>query len=273
MRRHYHENVLTNLPFGVRFYTSDVTTSGYVPLHWHSSLELLCVYEGELTLHIDSREYHVGPGQFIVVSSGLLHDVANTPNRAIVMQVPMKSMQLFEPHPERLQFNAEKPAPHAAYTAVLEQAKRMARLIQKQPPGYLYDVGNSYLTILKILTVCFCEDAPLAPSANETIKDVLSYIGEHYAEKLTVDELARVAGYNGNYLSRLFHETTGKTLISYIYEVRLTHFYEGLVRTEMDIGQLMEQNGLKNQRTAREMFLKLYGQRPLAVRKRSRERR
>ena len=149
----------------------------------------------------------------------------------------------------------------------------MARLIQKQPPGYLYDVGNSYLTILKILTVCFCEDAALAPSANETIKDVLSYIGEHYAEKLTVDELARVAGYNGNYLSRLFHETTGKTLISYIYEVRLTHFYEGLVRTEMDIGQLMEQNGLKNQRTAREMFLKLYGQRPLAVRKRSRERR
>ena len=161
MRRHYHETVLTNLPFGVRFYTSDVTTSGYVPLHWH----------------------------------------------------------------------------------------------------------------IKILTVCFCEDAPLAPSANETIKDVLSYIGEHYAEKLTVDELARVAGYNGNYLSRLFHETTGKTLISYIYEVRLTHFYEGLVRTEMDIGQLMEQNGLKNQRTAREMFLKLYGQRPLAVRKRSRERR
>lgn len=55
--------------------------------------------------------------------------------------------------------------------------------------------------------------------------------------------------------------------------MRLTHFYEGLVRTEMDIGQLMEQNGLKNQRTAREMFLKLYGQRPLAVRKRSRERR
>lgn len=55
--------------------------------------------------------------------------------------------------------------------------------------------------------------------------------------------------------------------------MRLTHFYEGLVRTEMGIGQLMEQNGLKNQRTAREMFLKLYGQRPLAVRKRSRERR
>ena len=270
MRRNYHETVLTNLPFGVRFYRSDVTTSGYVPLHWHSSLELLCVYEGELTLHVDSHAHHVGPGQFIVVSSGLLHDVANTPNRATVLQVPMKTMQFFELHPERLKFNAERPAPRAAYEAVLEHAKRMAQLIDRQPQGYLYDVGNSYLSILKILMLHFCEKEPLAPSANETIKDVLSYIGEHYAEKLTVDELAGVAGYNGNYLSRLFHERTGKTLVSYIYEVRLAHFYDDLVRTETDIGRLLETNGLKNQRMAREMFLKLYGEKPLAVRKRAR---
>ena len=182
MRRHYHENVLTNLPFGVRFYTSDVKVSGYVPLHWHSSLELLCVYEGELTLHIDSREHHVGSGQFIVVSSGLLHDVANTPNRATVLQVPMKTMRFFEPHPERLQFHAEKRAPRKAYEAVLAESQRMARLIAGQPTGYLYDVGVAYLHILKLLTTYFCESELLAPSANEAVKDVLSYIGEHYAE-------------------------------------------------------------------------------------------
>lgn len=271
MRRHYHENVLTNLPFGVRFYTSDVKVSGYVPLHWHSGLELLCVYEGELVLHIDSREHHVGSGQFIFVSSGLLHDVANTPNRATVLQVPMKTMRFFEPHPERLQFHAEKRAPRKAYEAVLAESQRMARLIAGQPTGYLYDVGVAYLHILKLLTTYFCESELLAPSANEAVKDVLSYIGEHYAEKLTVDELASVAGYNANYLSRLFHETTGKTLISYVYEVRLAHFYDALVQTDEPISRLMEEHGLKNQRIAREMFVKLYGERPLALRKKYRK--
>ena len=37
------------------------------------------------------------------------------------------------------------------------------------------------------------------------------------------------------------------------------------------ISRLMEEHGLKNQRIAREMFVKLYGERPLALRKKYRQ--
>lgn len=50
MSSSHHEYVVSNLPLGVRFYQSDVTTSGYVPFHWHNSIEVLLVLNGELTV-------------------------------------------------------------------------------------------------------------------------------------------------------------------------------------------------------------------------------
>ncbi|MCF7523098.1 hypothetical protein L3X07_06575 [Levilactobacillus brevis] len=51
MRQH-HENVISNLDIGIRFYESTVTASGYVPFHWHSSIELVCVLTGQTDLSV-----------------------------------------------------------------------------------------------------------------------------------------------------------------------------------------------------------------------------
>ena len=49
------------------------------------------------------------------------------------------------------------------------------------------------------------------------------------------------------------------------------HVEDALVQTDEPISRLMEEHGLKNQRIAREMFVKLYGERPLALRKKYRQ--
>lgn len=36
----HHENVVVNTSIGIRFWRSEVSTRGYVPFHWHSSIEL-----------------------------------------------------------------------------------------------------------------------------------------------------------------------------------------------------------------------------------------
>lgn len=55
MSSSHHEYVVSNLPLGVRFYQSDVTTSGYVPFHWHNSIEVLLVLNGELTVTMNRK--------------------------------------------------------------------------------------------------------------------------------------------------------------------------------------------------------------------------
>lgn len=266
MSKGHHESVLMNLPLGIRFYESNVNSSGYVPFHWHSSLELLYVLEGRLKLTIDGKEYIVGRNEFIAVSSGQIHDVENTPNHAMVLQVPLVILNKFERSPETLHFAVKKSSNTAAYHEVIEMFKHLNDALRNKKPGYLYDAEIALIQILKRLVLFFTLPESLKISAQDPIKDIIIYINEHYKEKITVEQLADIGGYNQNYLSRLFRSITGTTLIHYIYQVRLSHFYTALLHTDTDIHYLMEEYGLKNQRTSRELFKKMYGMLPQEVR-------
>ncbi|WP_225363960.1 cupin domain-containing protein [Levilactobacillus brevis] len=103
MRQH-HENVISNLDIGIRFYESTVTTSGYVPFHWHGSIELVCVLAGQLTFQFDGVAHVIQANQFEVISSGVIHDVTNTPNHALVLQIPLPFIEKYVKDPATLNF-------------------------------------------------------------------------------------------------------------------------------------------------------------------------
>jgi len=266
MKKEHHENVMINLPLGIRFYESNVDTFGYVPFHWHSSLELLYVIDGQLKLTIEGKEHIIGCNEFIAISSGQIHDVENTPNHAMVLQVPLIVMDKFERSPESLNFDVEKSSNPIAYNEIISMFKNLNTAWSNRKNGYLYDVEIALMQILKRLVLFFTLPEPLKTSAQTPLKDIIIYINEHYKEKITVEKIASIGGYNPNYLSRLFKNITGSTLINYIYQVRLSHFYTALLHTDTEIHALMAKYGLKNQRTSRELFYKIYGMMPQEAR-------
>ncbi len=265
--REKHEVVLTNLPLGIRFYESNVNTSGYVPFHWHNSIELLCVLEGTLQLFVNGRAHTVSNGQCIAISSGMIHDVANTPNRALVLQIPLHILKSFTPAPQLLHFHVSQNKNYKAHEALFRQFLQMNQILQKKKKGYLFDAEIALARILKILFLYFTDEKPLCSKISSNIQEILIYINEHYAQPMSVQELAKMAGYNPNYLSRIFHSQMGTTLNEYIYRVRLTHFHDGLLNTDRSIKDLMTECCLHNQRTTREIFQKIYGCLPLENRK------
>lgn len=263
-----HETVLTNLPLGIRFYESFVSTSGYVPFHWHNSIEVLCVLDGRLQLIVNGTSHTLNAGDCIAISSGLVHDVANTPNHAFVLQLPLHILSPFVASPQHLHFNIVKEKHPTAYKAMLNNFHKMNEIIQTKKKGFLFDAELCLIRILKILVIYFTETKPLQGRVSNSIQEMLAYINEHFSESLSVKELAIQAGYNANYLSRLFHEQTGMTLLDYIYRIRLTHFHAKLIKTDTAIKELMLECGLTNERTTREFFQKIYGALPLEIRKR-----
>lgn len=67
--------------------------------------------------------------------------------------------------------------------------------------------------------------APSAPpgedSVHPTVRKVLAVIGEEYAEKLTLEELARRMRITPEYLSYLFHRNLGIKFATYLKQVRM----------------------------------------------------
>ena len=76
-----------------------------------------------------------------------------------------------------------------------------------------------------------------------TIRFVKRYVKEHLNEDLSLSQISDVTGYNPTYLSRLFKEQTGETLIRYITRKRMDHITMLMKDPQLSMQQIMESAG------------------------------
>lgn len=76
-----------------------------------------------------------------------------------------------------------------------------------------------------------------------TISFVKRYVKEHLNEDLSLSQISDVSGYNPTYLSRLFKEQTGETLIKYINRKRMDYITLLMKDPQLPIQQIMEAAG------------------------------
>ncbi len=261
----HHENIVSNLSIGIRFWESIVETSGYVPFHWHSSIEIVYVKEGKLNFHFDGKCHIVEPGTFIAVSSGVVHDVVNTPNSALVLQIPLKFIEPYYAHPEMLKFTIDKTKTEACANFIT-LLNNLNQVIKTQSAGYLFDCGAILLMLVKNLIFNFSEQTAQSQTQPDNVKELLVYLQQHYRDPISLTDLAHQFGYNPSYLSRRFKERMGVSLIHYVYYIRLNAFYQDLIKSGTPINTLFQKHGLTNKRTARKLFKEIFGVLPNEVR-------
>jgi len=94
------------------------------------------------------------------------------------------------------------------------------------------------------------------------ISTVLEYIGKHYANPITLNELAGVVNLNTDYLSRLFKEEVGCNFITYLTQVRLENAAIMLRETDMKIYEIAEAVGYPNLSYFSRNFKRYHGVNP-----------
>lgn len=260
----HHENVVVNTNIGIRFWRSEDPNHGYVPFHWHSSIEIVCVLKGKVIFSINGQRFEIGPNEFIMVPSGIVHAVANEPNTAYVLQIPLNAVKPYIAHPERAIFRNGN-IHSTAYQRAVQLIQELGFLQTRHPDGYLFDTQIVFVQLLKTMFLKLSDPQKEMPK-DDNIKQLIIYINDHHNEKLTVASLARHFGYNANYLSRLFSNKMGISLIHYIYLVKLNQLYFDLLHTATPVEQLFQQNGLTNPRTARQLFREMFGMLPNQLR-------
>lgn len=58
----------------------------------------------------------------------------------------------------------------------------------------------------------------------------------------------------------------GMSFLQYVNEVRISHIYQDLIRTDTPVGELADQNGFSNQKLFNRTFKEIYGCTPSSVR-------
>lgn len=113
------------------------------------------------------------------------------------------------------------------------------------------DSHNSYSDmvnyLLKLTTLIFKHrsDSQMC-NTNKVISYINKYIEENLQDDISLVRLAEIVHFNPSYLSRLYKQTTGKTLSEYIKEVKIKKAMEMLKQDEIKIYEIADSIGFKN---------------------------
>lgn len=274
----------TAYPFAV--YEFSGTEKGHVDLHWHKESEIIYLKKGTFSLSINMKDYEVNAPALIIIGSGEIHSVSlNKENleSAVVFDLEMLSFENYD----GIQYKIIRPLlektlcfPQFIFPEyeVWDEVKALYENLacegkKKTLSAYLKIKASLYQ-----MMACLYEHDYLrnVREVNENdadridvMKRVLTYIRNDYGKKLTIEDIASVAGMNPQYFCRYFKRITGKTVTGYINDVRLGQAEKALLDTDEKVIEIAGSCGYDNMGYFIRRFRQNYGMSPSEYRKKS----
>lgn len=99
------------------------------------------------------------------------------------------------------------------------------------------------------------------------LRPVITYIDEHFREKIYIEELSAMINVSADYFTKMFKESIGKTPIDYINGMRVNSAMNLLCTTEMPMTEIADSIGFCNPNYFHKIFKQYMMTSPLAYRK------
>ena len=247
---------------------------GSVSKHWHSSLELLMVLEGNISITVDGETWQLKDEDVILINSNSIHEI-HSENGAVMIAVQIK-LSLFN------QFQTDLTSiVFDCNSATTPDFKRyanirfaIASLIQAN--SYHSD-GTDYMnySLSYYLVSQLLEN--FKSNASETLQKqqkymerltrIINFINEHYAENFSLSDLAAMENLSVPYLSQFFDKYMGVKFIQYYTGIKLEHAVSDLISTKDSIETIAMRNGFTESHAFIRAFKKQYQMLPSAFRK------
>jgi YesN/AraC family two-component response regulator len=147
---------------------------------------------------------------------------------------------------------------HEEYTARKPEFEQVLRIYLNRLLLEVYHLYSSGATERHLISLS---------SANTKIKAVIQYLSQHYAEDISLNDLAKMFYLDPYYLCHLFKRTTGDTIRQYVLVTRIHHAKTYLILTDWPISEIAKKVGFSNFSYFGLIFKRLEGMVPRAFRK------
>lgn len=239
------------------------SAKGAVDLHWHKETEIIYLKKGEIRLTIDMKECRLKAPALVFVGAEAIHSIEfgeKSEESAVVFDLQMLSFENYDgiqykiinPLLEKKLLFPQFLSPH---DAVWDEVKAAYEHIfnetgKKTLGAYLKIKASMYQLIGSLYEYSCLQDLGEVNAADadriDVMKSVLTYIRKHYGEKLSVEEIAAIAGMNPQYFCRYFKKMTGKTITNYINDFRIGQAARALADTDEKIIEIAGTCGYDN---------------------------
>jgi AraC-like DNA-binding protein len=249
--------------------------------HLHERFEVYFFIAGDVNFIIEKKVYPMKSGDLLVINNRELHKStfkSDAPYENIVIHFDPEIVQPFE---SIFQyglldcFTERESGEHNKIHLQPQQLEEIMALYKRIDTLLLLpsEETNLLLTIhfielLVLLNRSFRNNTALSESSavSEKLAPVLDYIDHHLDQDLTLEMLERQVYMNRYYLSRLFRQSTGSTIHSYILMKRISRAKK-LLHDGHNVTEACQMSGFNDYSNFIRMFKRIVGMPPGQYRK------
>ena len=206
-----HELIIPDEGLPFKLFLFEGRNGNYVrEKHWHTSIEIFTVMEGNLSFYINEVEYPLKAGEFLIINSNEVHSIqAPVRNETIVLQIPLKqftdyftAQRFIRFHSgntsqnKTLRFTSEGTEAEQINAGSTENDSRMVFLIRElyrvyvsRETGYEFRARAVFYEILYLMVSTYrvteVEESELKNSRRlDALSKITTYMREHYKDCL-----------------------------------------------------------------------------------------
>ena len=285
-RREKKEHGTLSFPFQIypALDGSEADDSDFIPYHWHPELEIITVDAGRVSLTIADHIYEGTRGDVFFVAGEELHEIraAGRENqfRSFVFAADfLQFARTDQTETELLAPLAEGRLRFATYLRAGAPGQRevrtlLAQIVQACQTPRLGSQLAVKAALLGIVAVCarsgLIEGRQMRPNADykaRQLKGIVGYLGEHFAEPLTLSAVAAQFGLSPQYFSTFFRENFGRTFTQHVNSLRIEQAARLLRETDLPVMEIAFNVGFDNFSYFIKRFREVYGVSPSHYRK------
>lgn len=236
-----------DFPFQI-YHTDHFHPRYQMAFHWHDAVELIWVREGSLSLTLDHHTFAMGPGEFAFVNSQILHGA--TPTNCFY-DCLVFHLDFLKNRNDACDTFIEKLLSHELkineipkdedFSAVAEQ---LMRAMDASKEGFAFRVIGLAAQLFgviqekKLYTTNTREVTEQDAQKLQKLKHVLRFIRENYTRPISLEDMARVAGFSTKYFCSFFRSMTATTPVNYLVNYRIERAARYLLGTDKAITRI-----------------------------------
>lgn len=258
-------------------------TECIIPWHWHEELELGYIQEGSSKIITVGAQYTVRQGDGFFINSNVMDMKENAEPGRRVLEInhifhPVFLSGHFKSLFERKYLN---PVIHdqqievyiirkgrSTSDKILTNLRRLKDLQAQENTEFQTRniLSETWLLLLEDIHTNHKAGVALKSEQTDRIRSMLSFIHNHYRERITIGRIADASGVSEREAARCFRKNLNQSPIEYLLSYRLNEAKKLLLSSDLPITEICYQCGFSESSYFGKIFRRTYGVTPTEYR-------
>lgn len=242
--------------FPMTMYTDDfkLFKEGRITWHWHKEFQLSYVLSDAVRFSVDGKEIILNPGEGIIINANVLHHIMPHNENCRMISIMFDSSLISGGENSIIRTKYVNPVLNnknikyillKGNTSWENEVLRYTKMIKEQfdKQDFLYELkirnylSDIWLILLNELGISN-ESTCMCTHDDKRVKESIEFIHQNYAEKITLDNIAKSANVSRSECCRSFKRVLKMTPFEYLMEYRILKSLQYLADSDESISNI-----------------------------------